>query len=115
MKKKNFGATLHATMESQDKALQERFEKADAILIKPLAPIPERPAKKSSVVREIFSMLPEDCGLIEALRSTAAKEGRISTKSEIVRAALHVICSFSGPALVDALNSLEKVKSGRKN
>lgn len=113
MKKKSFDAKLRDTVESQDKALQERFEKADAILIKPSKHFPEQKVKVSSVVREMFSMPPEDCALVESLRSAAAKEGRISSKSEIIRAALHVFSKLSGPELVMALNKLKKVSPGR--
>lgn len=115
MTKKKFDNQLRATVESQDKVLLDRFEKADSILLKPPAAAIELPPQKSSVVRDTFSMPPGDYALIEALRTTAAKEGRISSKSEIVRAGLNTLDMLESQGLVEALNRLEKVAPGRKS
>jgi hypothetical protein len=114
MTKKQYENQLRATVESQDKALQARFEKADSILMKIPATVLEVPPQNSAVIRDTFSMPPDDSALIETLRTTAAKEGRIASKSEIVRAGLHALNVFKGHELVEVLNRLEKVKPGRK-
>jgi hypothetical protein len=119
MTKKMFdNNTLRSTVAHQDQALEDRFAKADSILLKTPAPAPEPvPApQKSSVVRDTFSLPPSDYALIDALRRTAAKEGRISTsKSEVIRAGLQVLRLLEGQDLMQALDRLDKIRPGRKS
>jgi hypothetical protein len=118
MTKKMFdNNTLRSTVAHQDHALEDRFAKADSILLKTPVPAPELvPApQKSLVVRDTFSLPPSDYALIDALRRTAAKEGRISTtKSEVIRAGLQVLHLLEGQGLIEALDRLEKILPGRK-
>ncbi len=106
---------LRTTVANQDKALQDRFDKADSILLKPSAATPEPVAKKSPVVRDTFSMPHDDYARIGKIRTKAAKEGHISTKSEVIRAGLQALDMLKGEELVVALNRLEKVTPGRKS
>lgn len=108
---------LNSTVERQDQVLRDRYDNADSILLKSSAPASDSaPApQKSSVVRDTFSMPPDDYALIEALRTTAALEGRISTsKSEIVRAGLRALHRLDGMELTKVLGQLTKVPPGRK-
>lgn len=66
------------------------------------------------VVRDTFSMPHQDHAVIETLRNRAAREGRISNKSEVVRAALRLLETLPAAGLVAHLGSLERVKPGRK-
>ncbi len=119
MTKKMFdNVKVRATVTQQDVALVDRFDKADSILLKAPEPAPEpMPApQKSSVVRDTFSMPPNDYARIEELRIIANKEGRSSTsKSEVVRAGLQALGLLDGKRLVEALNRLEKLVPGRKS
>lgn len=118
MTKKMFDSnTLRSTVAHQDQALEDRFAKADSILLKTstAAPEPVPAPQKSLVVRDTFSLPPSDYALIDAVRRTAAKEGRISTsKSEVIRAGLQVLHLLEGQALILALDRLEKILPGRK-
>lgn len=118
MTKKMFdNNTLRLTVAHQDQALEDRFAKADSILLKtsPPAPQPAPAPQKSLVVRDTFSLPPSDYALIDAVRRTAAKEGRISTsKSEVIRAGLQALHLLEGQDLIQALNQLEKILPGRK-
>lgn len=115
MAKKIFDTSnLRATVENQD-ALQDRFDKVDSILLRgPSTTTHEPLPPKSSVVRDTFSMPPSDYALIEKIRTAAAKEGTISTKSEVIRAGLHALDAFAGQELVCLLGQLEKMVPGRK-
>ena len=119
MTKKMFDEVkLRSTVAQQDVVLVDRFDKADSILLKAPEPTTElRPApQKSSVVRDTFSMPPDDYARIEELRIIANKEGRSSTsKSEVVRAGLQALGLLDGKRLVEALNRLEKLVPGRKS
>jgi|GEM_PF-2482480 len=119
MTKKMFdNVKVRATVTQQDVALVDRFDKADSILLKApeAASEPMPPPQKSSVVRDTFSMPPDDYARIEELRIIANKEGRSSTsKSEVVRAGLQALGLLNGQQLVEALGRLEKLVPGRKS
>lgn len=66
------------------------------------------------VTRDTFSMPSSDYGLIEQLRVRAAREGRNTNKSEVIRAGLRGLLALESADLVGILNRLEKVKPGRK-
>jgi hypothetical protein len=66
------------------------------------------------VTRDTFSMPSSDYGLIEQLRVRAAREGRNTNKSEVVRAGLRSLLALEPTDLAAILNRLEKVKPGRK-
>jgi hypothetical protein len=118
MTKKMFdNNTLRSTIAHQDQALEDRFAKADSILLKTSAAAPEPvpTSQKSLVVRDTFSLPPNDYALINALRRTAAKEGRISTsKSEVIRAGLQTLHLLKAEDFILALDRLEKILPGRK-
>lgn len=108
-------AKVRSTVAQQDVVLEDRFDKADSVLLqmpKPTAPMPKQ---KTSVIRDTFSMPSHDYVRIEALRIAANKEGRSSTsKSEVVRAGLLALSSLNGEQLVEVLDQLEKLAPGRK-
>lgn len=119
MTKKMFdNVKVRSTVAQQDIALEDRFDKADSILLKApeQASAPAPPLRKTSVIRDTFSMPPDDYARIEELRITANKEGRSSTsKSEVVRAGLQALGFLNGQQLVAALDRLEKLQPGRKS
>lgn len=69
---------------------------------------------KSQAIRDTFSMPASDHQLIEQLRITAAREGRITNKSEVIRAGLQSLAGLNPGQLVVMLNGLEKIRPGRK-
>lgn len=142
MSRKNFAGALRKTSTSQKHIIDDRFAKADSILLglKPdsIAPLPTAalPTKVTAamvgdeastsaalpdavkgggmVIRDTFSMPPIDHELIEMLRTRAAREGRNTTKSEIVRAGLNSLAALEAWQLVKLLDGLERIKPGRK-
>lgn len=116
MTKKSFDTKLRSTIDDQDRAVQERFDKADSVLIKPQAnePSPVKVQGNSGVVRDTFSMPPDDYALIAELRTRAARAGHIATKSDMVRAGLHALTALDEQQLVKAISALVRVLPGRK-
>lgn len=55
-----------------------------------------------------------DYGLVEKLRVRAAREGRNTNKSEVIRAGLQSLMVLEPSKLIAILDALEKVKPGRK-
>lgn len=133
MTKKDFGASLRKTATTQQKVIEDRFAVADSTLLsgKPAGPVPAstlapvakgkpvvplvEPVKEGTLVtRDTFSMPAGDYGLIEQLRVRAAREGRNTNKSEVIRAGLKGLMALEPEKLVAILDGLEKVKPGRK-
>ncbi|MDH5325162.1 MAG: hypothetical protein OEZ68_09655 [Gammaproteobacteria bacterium] len=66
------------------------------------------------LVRETFSMPVSDCRLIEKIRDRDPALTARSTKSEIVRAGIHVLSSMSDRDLEQTLTQIERLKTGRR-
>lgn len=115
MTKKSFDSKLSSTINEQDRAVQERFDKADSVMIKPQPSLPALGMRTASgVIRDTFSMPPADYALIAELRTKAARAGHIATKSDMVRAGLHALSALDEQELVKAISILVRVMPGRK-
>lgn len=141
MAKRDFSGALRKTATAQRDIIDDRFSRADSVLLGlkgdaaelSAAPVPTDavapvalPSQalpltvagatrgETSVVRDTFSMPPGDHGLIEKLRTRAAKTGRNTSKSEVIRAGLVALDNLNTAQLVEVLDRLERVKPGRK-
>jgi len=128
MAKRSFKGALGASLEKEESAVHERFARADNLLKPDDAPKKsrvKRPAKTASkkkvpvvatekVVRDTFSFPPSDYKLIKEVRLRLAKKGRITSKSELMRAALHQLNELSDAEALASVEQLIKVKPGRK-
>ena len=72
-----------------------------------------KPANSSKLVRETFSMPASDVYLIDKIRDRNPALTARSTKSEIVRAGIHALCSMSDRDLEHTLTQVERLKTGR--
>ncbi len=141
MAKKDYSVALRKTATAQRDIIDDRFSRADSVLLglkgqpedSGEAPVPqdvEAPATlpseatsptetgatraEASVIRDTFSMPPGDHELISTLRTRAAREGRNTNKSEVIRAGLVALASLGPAQLIAVLDGLERVKPGRK-
>ena len=125
---------LKDSMEAEDKATQDRFERADIALghrESGKAEPPEEsrtgqgagqatPRKKrrppvQKVIRDTFSMPEGDHALIAEIQEQLVREhALVLNKSEILRAGLHALRSMTGPQRMKAARSVENLKRGRK-
>jgi len=73
------------------------------------------PAKKtqSRVIRDAFTMLPSDQERIDDVIEKAGKAGTRTNKSEVIRAGIQLLYSLNQGDLAKAINSVEKIKTGR--
>lgn len=80
-------------------------------------PASEKAAKtgkqRVALVRDGFTMPESDFALIAALKARALAAQREAKKSELLRAGLHALAALDGPSLVQALNRLVPIKTGR--
>ncbi|MHC5719383.1 MAG: hypothetical protein ACYTX0_46875, partial [Nostoc sp.] len=65
------------------------------------------------VIRDSFTLPSGDYELIATIRQRCLKSAVNATKSEVIRAGLHILQSLSDKELIRAIESLEKVKTGR--
>ena len=68
---------------------------------------------KSKLVRETYSMPVSDVHLIDKIRDRNPALTARSTKSEIIRAGIHALCSMSDSDLEYTLTQVERLKTGR--
>src|SRR5712692_1086897 len=128
-------AALAASIQAEREATQARvprfdkFEKAEAALGstekssvaqagRSRAAIAARPAHVreiplEKVTRDSFTMPSTDYEKISQLRAKCLKIGLSATKSEVIRAGLHVLERLSIEELRAVVQSVEKVKPGR--
>lgn len=122
MTRKDFKASIGASIKGQDTADKDRFEKVDSVLANwdAAAATPQSTPKpapsKTLVVRHTFSMSEGDYALLEALRKAAAAVpgGPIFSASDICRAAIHAISGYNGDEVIAAVDKLERLRPGRR-
>jgi len=116
-------SALTSSLKAEDEAVRNRFEQAERLLEEKTqqqrnlqrsqredAPQPE---KKEKVIRDSFTLPSDDYELIATIRQRCLKSAVNATKSEVIRAGLHILQSLSDEELLRAIESLEKVKTGR--
>ncbi len=70
-------------------------------------------AVKVKVVRDSFTMPQADYDIIADIKQKALKSGLHVKKSELLRAGLQALSKLNTSQLKQAMNSLEKIKTGR--
>lgn len=120
-------SALTSSLKAEDEAVRNRFQQAERLLEEKTqqassqprnlqrssledAPQPE---KKEKVIRDSFTLPSYDYELIATIRQRCLKSAVNATKSEVIRAGLHILQSLSDEELIRAIESLEKVKTGR--
>ena len=122
MTRKSMKSALSASLKAEDEAVKSRFEKAESLLAEkpqvseqPRAEVlvaKEQP-KKERVIRDSFTLPFGDYELIAAIRQRCLNSATSINKSEVIRAGLHALMEMSEENLLNLVNNLEKVKTGR--
>lgn len=73
----------------------------------------KHPAKKPKLVRDSFTFPAADYALIGSLKQRSLKAGHEVKKSELLRAGLAALSELSDPALLKALQGIDRLKPGR--
>lgn len=87
-----------------------RAEKASA----QAKPAPADAPKVVKVSRESFSLPESEAATLKSLRTAVAREGRITTKSELVRAGIQLLTGLQPAQLLIALDTLQPVVKKKK-
>lgn len=118
MVKKNIHSALSASLKAEDDAIRSRFENAEKALSAQTEEAPPTPTssehpKKTSVIRDSFTLPQEDYELIGMLQNRCLNLATNVNKSELMRAGLHALNNLSDRALLAVVADLTKVKTGR--
>ncbi len=107
---KSMKGALGRSLATEEKALEARFEKADALF----EPKPHvRAVAPERVIRDSFTLPSADYKLIGELRARCLRSATNATKSQIIRAGLHALEQMPTDELLKLISSLPKVKTGR--
>ena len=113
--KKGLKAALGNSLHAEESAVENRFAKADSyfgskeVNSEKVSDV----SLQNKVIRDGFTMPTEDYDLIAKLRNRGLEAGYDSNKSEVLRAGLHALTSMSTTELIQVLQTLSKVKTGR--
>lgn len=127
MARKNLKSALTTSLQAENAAVKDRFEKAESLLSdkpRPIDPIdtPHQELQKQDiadiatpekVIRDTFTMPSTDYDLIAAIQHRCLQSALNVTRSEIVRAGLKILNELSDENLMQAMQAVEKIKSGR--
>ena len=101
---------LDATVDAEAQALEQRFNAADRQTSTAAAvPAPRSPG---GVIRASFSFPPNDHQLLDTLQERCLASGFFATKSELVRAGLHVLMELPDDGFARALSRVETLRRG---
>jgi hypothetical protein len=89
--------------------------KAKPVATKPVATatVNEDKSKKPKLIRDSFTMPKSEYLQIDALKLSLAKQGRVTKKSELLRAGLMLLSKQTPGGLLACVESLTPVKTGR--
>lgn len=100
---------LKSSIKTEEQHINDRFAKADSLLARPTKTGTTKPVV---VVRDTFSMPQDDNEMINQVRLRCMKAGIDTTRSEIVRAAIHQLAKLSQEDLEKTVGEIEKIKPG---
>lgn len=116
-------AALTKSVEQEREAVEDRFARAESILgnkeparkkkVETIKPAPKPKPEKPKVVRDSFTLPEGDYKLITTIREKCLKFGFDANKGEIVRAGLRMLAELKADELRKAVESVERVKTGR--
>ncbi len=129
-RKRSIGTALKSSVAAEEEAVRKRFEQADQLLVDrretlsreeggaktSSAPVPKNQDAlevPAGVTRLAYSLPPHEALMVQEMLLRAAQAGQLINRSELVRAALHVLSALPDAAFEEALKSVVKLKPGR--
>lgn len=81
--------------------------------VRPSRTTRKQPRGESVIIRETFSMPPDESARIDQARMRAARLGVILNRSEVVRAGIAALALLDEDQLAEVAGNVEKIKTGR--
>lgn len=129
MAKRDMKSALTHTLNAENAAVRDRFDKAESLIRDtphpaetstkevslPLeAEVTASTVSKQKVIRDTFSLPVDDYELIALIQQRCLRSALNVTKGEIIRAGLKVLHALPDEKLVQALENVEKLKPGKR-
>lgn len=111
MKKKSMKDALGKSIQAEELAVKDRFEKADTVM--GLTPKGPKAVEKKPVIRDTFTIPDFDYELFAQLQDRLLSLGKSVNKSELVRAGLHALFAMKNQDLLNQVAGITKIKTGR--
>lgn len=86
---------------------------ANAGIVKGARVTRKTPKGESAIIRETFSLPPDESRRIDGLRMRAAQAGVMLNRSEVVRAGIAALALLNDSQFADVTNDVPKLKTGR--
>jgi hypothetical protein len=112
MTRKDIKNALSASLKAEEKAVENRFEKAESVFAKK-SDFHKEQSNKQRVIRDSFTLPTADYDLISQIKERCLEAGINVTKSETIRAGLNALHELSDKDLRKVMERLVKVKTGR--
>jgi hypothetical protein len=115
MTRKNMKTALSASLKAEDEAVKSRFALAETLLgnrSEATVALVDQ-SSKDRVIRDSFTLPAADYELISAIRQRCLNTAVNVTKSEVIRAGLHALNQLPDKDLLQVIECLAKVKTGR--
>lgn len=110
--------SMRKSLTDETSRVEDRFAKAESFFgdaqspVQDEAPVLSEPLAPK-VIRDTFSLPPNDYALLDQLRVRALTLGQAVNKSEFVRAGLQALMSMPEQDFRQAIAQIEKIKPGR--
>lgn len=113
-KKGSLRNRLSASIQSEGKKLDERFAAADSIMLPKPQPKPLITATNTQKALKVtFTFNDTDIDLLEQLVTRSALLGKITNKSEMLRAGLQSLITQNEKDFIRIIDGVEKMKKGK--
>lgn len=116
MAKKDMKSALGASLKAEERAVRDRFEKAESVIGggKATAQAQDQPRNGADkVIRDSFTIPGDEYELISQIKKRCMKVGVSANKSEVLRAGLAALNAMPDRELTKVFESLSRVKTGR--
>lgn len=116
MAKKDMKSALGASLKAEEKAVRDRFEKAESVIGggKAAPRAQEQPRNGADkVIRDSFTIPGDEYELISRIKKRCMKAGIGANKSEVLRAGLAALDAMPDRELAKVFEGLARVKTGR--
>ena len=116
MAKKDMKSALGASLKAEERAVRDRFEKAESVIGGgKAAPRDQGQLRNGAdkVVRDSFTIPGGEYELISLIKKRCMKAGISANKSEVLRAGLAALQAMPDRDLANLFGKLPRVKTGR--
>lgn len=111
-KKDSMKELLSTSIKKEESKIDKRFANADSLII-PTKPKTVVTIENQHAVRVTYTLSEYDIEVIDKLVNRACLLGRITNKSEMIRAGIQALLNHNDSSFLKTIDGVEKLKKGR--